>query len=170
MDVAAVSPDVADVANLNFSKNPPTFDQKRWMAGLIISKTETAASVAKKYHYKRNYLDTIVRRMKISNKMQDGVGRPRALDEDSLKNCSNNIANNSNMSRDELASHIKAEFQVTFSKRYPMKLHDILAAEESICISRRSLKRYILKLHPQNFPENNHAEENYLKRNVNAAL
>ena len=154
MDVADVSSGAVNVVNLNFSENPPTVDQKRWMAGLIISKTETAASLAKKYHYKRNYLDTIVRRMKIRNKMEDGAGRPRALDEDSVKNCLNSIANNPNMSRDGLISQIKAEYLVSYSKRHPMKLPDILAPEESICMSRRSLKRYILKLHPENFPEN----------------
>ena len=154
MDVATVSPGIADVLNLNFSENPPTADQKRWMAGLIISKTETAGSLAKKYHYKRKYLDTIVRRLKIRNKMEDGAGRPRALDEDSVKNCLNSMANNPNMSRDGLISQIKAEYLVSFSKRHPMKSYDILASEESICMSRRSIKRYILMLHPENFPEN----------------
>ena len=154
MDVAAVSPDVADVLNLNFSENPPTADQKRWMAGLIISKTETAGSLAKKYHYKRNYLATIVRRLKIRNKMEDGAGRPRALDEDSIKNCLNNIANNPNISRAGLISQIEAEYLISYCKRHPMKSNDILATEVNICMSRRSMKRYILMLHPGNFPEN----------------
>ena len=49
------------------------------------------------------------------------------------------------MSRDEFTGRIKAEFQFFFFKRYPMMSHGILATEESILISQKSLKIYILK-------------------------
>ena len=58
---AAASFSTIDVIHeFNFSEIRPTLEQKTWMSGLIMSKVETSSSLAKKYHYSRKRLNTIV--------------------------------------------------------------------------------------------------------------
>ena len=150
---------MAVVQEFNFSEIRPTLEQKTWMAGLIISKVETSSSLAKKYRYSRKRLNTIVTRIREGKTLHSHGGRPRVLDEESYKNCSDEIFGDSEMTKKELAEHINDEYHATFSRRYPVRYNEILEHEEDLQLSRRSLKRYILKLHPHVFPANDFFDE-----------
>ena len=150
---------MADVREFNFSEIRPTIEQKTWMAGLIISKVETSSSLAKKCRYSRKRLNAIVGLIRRGKTIHSLSGRPRVLDEESLKNCSEEIVGHSEMSKNELVRHINDEYHETFSRRYPIRYNEILEQEEDLILSRRSLKRYILKLHPDVFPANDLFDE-----------
>ena len=79
------------IHEFNFSEIRPTLEQKTWMAGLIMSKVETSSSLAKKYHYSRKRLNTIVSQIREGKVLHSHGGRPRVLDEESYKNCRDEI-------------------------------------------------------------------------------
>ena len=139
------------IQEFNFSEIRPTLEQKTWMAGLIISKVETSSSLAKKYHYSRKRLNTIVSQIREGKILHSHGGRPRVLDEESYKNCRDEIFGDSEITQEILAEHIHDEYHATFHRRYPRRYNEILEHEEDLQLSRRSLKRYILKLHPHVF-------------------
>ena len=139
------------IHEFNFSEIRPTLEQKTWMAGLIMSKVETSSSLAKKYHYSRKRLNTIVSQIREGKVLHSHGGRPRVLDEESYKNCRDEIFGDSEITQEILAEHIHDEYHATFHRRYPRRYNEILEHEEDLQLSRRSLKRYILKLHPHVF-------------------
>ena len=97
----------------NFSEIRPTLEQKTWMAGLIMSKVETSSSLAKKYHYSRKRLNTIVSQIREGKVLHSHGGRPRVLDEESYKNCSDEILGDSEITKMILAEHINDEYHAT---------------------------------------------------------
>ena len=68
------------------------------------------------------------------------------LDEESFKNCSDEIFGDS-----EITKNVLAEHYATFNRRYPHRYNEILEHEKDLQLSKRSRKRYILKLHPHVF-------------------
>ena len=151
--LAAASFSIIDVIHeFNFSEIRPTLEQKTWMSGLMMSKVETSSSLAKKCHCSWKRLNAIVSQIREGKVLHSHGGRPRVVDEESFKNCSDEIFGDSEITRKILAEHINDEYHATFNRRYPHRYNQILEHEEDLQLSRRSLKRYILKLHPHVFP------------------
>ena len=95
----------------------------------------------------RKRLNTIVSQIREGKVLHSHGGRPRVLDEESYKNCSDEIFGDSEITQEILAEHIHDEYHATFNRRYPRRYNAILEHEEDLQLPRRSLKGYILKLH-----------------------
>ena len=55
-------PEIPNVAGeIDFREVAATREQKLWMVDLIINSTESAASLAKRYHFSRDHLNKMVR-------------------------------------------------------------------------------------------------------------
>lgn len=150
---AAQLPDLPHlVGAIDFREVPATQEQKIWMVNLIINHTESAASLAKKYHYSRDHLNKMVQRRLKGKAIQSKRGRPQLLDQNSQGSINTKIHNAACTSLSHLKQSIDEEFKATFARRYPSIVTESENDELEPKMSRRSLKRYVFMLHPGVFP------------------
>ena len=146
-------PEIPDVAGeIDFREVAATREQKLWMVDLIINSTESAASLAKRYHISRDYLNKMVRRKLKGKSIQFKRGRPRLLDENSRVSIDSKIRNLTCTSISELKESIDTEFKATIARRNPIIPADSDDEGVEPKMSRRSKKRYFFLLHPGVFP------------------
>jgi transposase len=143
-------PDVA--GEIDFREVPATREQKLWMVDLILNRTESAASLARKYHFSRDHLNKMVKRRLKGKSIQFKRGRPRLLDENSRVSIDSKIRNMTCTSIIELKESIDVEFKATITRRNPVIPADSDDEREEPKMSRRSSRRYIFLLHPGVFP------------------
>lgn len=143
---AAALPDLPEVVgDIDFREVAATQEQKLWMVNSIINHIETAASIAKRYHFSRDHLNKMVQRRLKGKAVQFKRGRPRLLDDISQRSIDEKIQNVTCTTLCLLKQSIDTEFKATFARRYPTETDD---DEPEPKMSRRSLKRYIFMLHP----------------------
>ena len=78
--------------------------------------------------------------------LQSGAGCPQVLDEESYKRCVNEIIRDSVMSGVNFTMQIIEECTSTNKRKHANASIEVLAADDTICISARSSKRYLSKL------------------------
>jgi transposase len=149
----AFLPELPDVAaGIDFREVPATREQKLWMVNLVVNKTESAASLARRYHFSRKHLNKMVQRRLKGKAIEYKCGRPRLLDDNSRASIHSEILNVTCTSIAQLKQSIDTEFKATKARRSP---NIEMASEdetEDRKMSRRSLKRYVFLLHPGVFP------------------
>ena len=149
----ALSPDLPEIAGeIDFREVAATQEQKLWMVDLIINSTESAASLARRYHFNRNHLNKMVRRRLKGKAIQFKRGRPRLLDDNSQGSITSMIQNVTCSSIFHLEQSIGTEFIATMERRRPTIIAEVVDDAEEPKMSRRSLKRYVILLHPGVFP------------------
>ena len=117
----AALPDLPDVAGeIDFREVPATQEQKLWMVDLIINRTESAASLARRCHFSRDHLNKMVQRRLKGKIIQFKRGRPRLLDENSRVSIDSKIRNLTCTSIIELKESIDVEFRATIARRNPI--------------------------------------------------
>ena len=149
----AILPDLPEIAaEIDFRQVAATQEQKLWMVDLIINSTESAASLARRYHFNRNHLNKMVRRRLKGKAIQFKRGRPRLLDDNSQGSITSMIQNVTCSSIIHLKESIGTEFKATLERRSPPIPAGVVDGAEEPKMSRRSLKRYVILLHPGVFP------------------
>ena len=143
------SASTATLPDFDFSENKPTLEQQTWMAGLIISKVETAKSLSKKYGYCRKRLNKIVDTIRRGKALRCVPGRPGIIDEESFKLCSDEVPGDSATTREELTAQLIDAYHATLKRKHPDKYNNISEHDEVPQMSRRSIQRYIKKLNPE---------------------
>lgn len=150
--------DVPEIGGeIDFREVAATREQKLWMVDLIINHSESAASMAKRYHFSRDHLNKMVRRRLKGKVIQFKRGRPRLLDENSEGSIVSKIQNLTCSSINHLKQSIDTEFKATIARRSTFVQEEI---GEDPKMSRRSLKRYVILLHPGVFPSPDPGELN----------
>jgi hypothetical protein len=137
---------------IDFRNVVPNLEQKQWMVNRILNGVEKAASIARRYHYKRKVLNLMAKRHRQGIPVHVGAGRPRIIDVRSHETIASNIAELSCTSVDDLKADIKTEYRATFQRRHPNLFAEIAEEEDALKISRWSMKRYVARLHPGVFP------------------
>jgi hypothetical protein len=149
----AFLPELPDVAaGIDFREVPATREKKLWMINLVVNKTESAASLARRYHLSRKHLNKMVQRRLKGKAIESKCGRPRLLDDNSRASIHSEILNVTCTSIAQLKQSIDNEFKPTTARRSP---NIDMASEdetEDPKMSRRSLKRFLFLLHPGVFP------------------
>ena len=147
----AIPPDLPEIAaEIDFREVAATQEQKLWMVDLIINCTESASSLASRYHFSRNHLNKMVRRRLKGKAIQFKRGRPRLLDDNSQGSITSmNVTCSSII---HLKESIGTEFKATLERRSPPIPAGVVDGAEEPKMSRRSLKRYVILLHPGVFP------------------
>ena len=149
----AALPDIPDAAGeIDFREVAATREQKLWMVDLIINSSESAASLARRYHFSRDHLNKMVQRRLKGKGVQFKRGRPRLLDDDSQSSITSMIQNVTCSSIIHLKQSIGTEFIATMERRRPTIIAEVVDDAEEPEMSRRSLKRYVILLHPGVFP------------------
>ena len=133
---------------IDFREVAPNLEQKQWMANRIINGVEKAASIARRYHFKRKFLNLVAKRHRQGIPVHLKAGRPRILDVQSHETIASNIIDLTCTSVDDLKADIKTEYRASFERRHPNLLAEIPDQEIAVKITRRTLKRYITRLHP----------------------
>jgi transposase len=136
---------------IDFGLVHPTLEQKLWMIDRVTTGAEKIGKIAKRYNFNAKHLQTLVARKRQGKTINAGSGRPRILDKQSHSAITVAIENSTCSSIDTLKFYIEDEFQATFTRQYPLKAEQLLLEEKEVHISRRSIKRYILRLHPGAF-------------------
>jgi hypothetical protein len=137
---------------IDFRVVVPNLEQKQWLVSRIIYGVEKAGSIARRYHFKRKVLNLIAKRYRQGIPVHLRAGRPRILDAQSYDSIASNIVDLTCTSVDDLRADIKTEYRASLERRYPNLFADIAGEENALKISRRSLKRYVSRLHPGVFP------------------
>jgi transposase len=151
-----VENEIPHAANgIDFSLVHPSLDQKLWMIDRVTTGAEKVGKIAKRYNFNAKHLQMLVARKRQGKTINARSGRPRVLDEQSHSAITVAIENSTCSSIDTLKFHIKDEFQATFTRQYPLKAELLLQEEREVHISRRSIKRYISRLHPGAFRDAN---------------
>ena len=65
---------------IDFREIAPNLEQKQWMANKIINGVEKAASIARRYHFKRKVLNLVAKRHWQGILIHLKAGRPRIVD------------------------------------------------------------------------------------------
>lgn len=138
---------------IDFKVAVPNVVQKQWMVSRIISGVEKAASIARRYNFRRKTLNVLVKRSRQGIPIHLGAGRPRVLDVLSHENIETNIGDQTCASVDDLRAEIKSEFVSTFERRYPARFAELADQQNEVKMARRSLQRYISRLHPGVFAD-----------------
>ena len=140
-------------AGIDFREVAPNLEQKQWMVNRIISGVEKASSIARRYHFNRKVLNLIAKRTRHGIPIRLGAGRPRVLDVQSHETIASNIVDLTCTSIDDLKADIKTGYKSTFERRHPEQFVDLVAEDAVVEVSRRTLKRYVTRLHPGVFPD-----------------
>ena len=148
MNDDAVQDVLNPLAGFDFRVAKPSLQQKEWMVKMIVQNSETAASIARNYHFNRKYLHKMVRRTLRGIPVRFQRGRPRVIDEQSHSVISASVDDNICVTLLELNQSIGEEFKATHDRRYENISGGIDADGSAVKISRRSLKRYIHRFHP----------------------
>ena len=135
----------------NFGVAKPTLEQKCHMVQLVISKTETIASIAKRCSFSRKNLHKMVVRHLKGMPLRLKSGRPRVLDTIRNENIGTTIRDNAHLDVKVLNRSISDEYAATRIRRLPPKMEEIEDDGRAVKVPRRSLKRYAERLHPQLF-------------------
>ena len=155
MEAAVPVDESVSVPEFDFRLVQPTLEQKCWMSNRVIDQVETASSMAKRFHFKRVHLNILVQRMRKNKNLYLKGGRPRLLDNISHETIRTSINNFDCNSTDQLEESIKHEFRCTLARKYtPVVVEDVETIED-VNLSRRSVKRYIMRLHPGVFNTSN---------------
>lgn len=136
------------LAGFDFRLVKPSLEQKEWMVCLVIEKVETAATIARMYNFNRKSLHKMVRRKLRGIPVRFKKGRPRVLDGESHDKVNTSIADNTCGDITCLKQSIRTEFVATRSRRFADVVREVEGEEDLTKISRRSLKRYVQRLHP----------------------
>ena len=138
---------------IDFRNVIPSVAQKQWMVDRIRSGVEKAAGIARRYHIKRKLLNVLAKRSRQGIPIRVAAGRPRVLDTLSHEAIASNIIDLTCTSIDDLRVEIKSEYKSTFERRHPVMFAELAGQEDAVKIARRTLKRYISRLHPGVFPD-----------------
>ena len=138
---------------IDFRNVIPSVAQKQWMVDRIRSGVEKAAGMARRYHIKRKLLNVLAKRSRQGIPIRVAAGRPRVLDTLSHEAIASNIIDLTCTSIDDLRVEIKSEYKSTFERRHPVMFAELAGQEDAVKIARRTLKRYISRLHPGVFPD-----------------
>ena len=146
---AAVPVNVPDaLVGFDFRIVKPSQSQKLSIIERILTKQESAASIAKRCYISRKYLNSLVYNRRQGMSMNSCRGRPRLLDTESRQSICSSIVNFHCESIPQLKIAIDIEAKATFGRRYATFTTPRENDEIESSVSRRSLKRYIFLLHP----------------------
>ena len=84
----------------------------------MITGVEKAASIARRFHFKRKVLNLIAKRHRQGIPVHLGSGRPRIMDVQSHDTIASNIADLTCSSVDDLKVDIKTEYKATLKRHY----------------------------------------------------
>ena len=104
----------------------------------IIAKRVSVDEIAPRLHISRSTLYSYAEKFKKHERIEDGNGRPRCLDEVGVDAIINAVENNPGMSDLHLKRLISEEYVSSYRRRQLIDNED----EDVVQISRRSLKRY----------------------------
>ena len=138
---------------IDFRNVIPSVAQKQWMVDRIRSGVEKASGIARRYHIKRKFLNVLAKRSRQGIPIREGAGRPRVLDAMSHEAIATNIIDLICTSTDDLRVEIKSEYKLSFERRHPVLFAELAGQGGAVIIARRTLKRYISRLHPSVFPD-----------------
>ena len=108
---ASSSPKLQDIlGEIDFREVATTKEQNLCMVNSVIDHFESAALIARKYHFSRAHLHRMVRNKRRGKAIESKIGRPRLLDEESLSAIDEKIQNVACMSIGLLKQSITSEF------------------------------------------------------------
>jgi transposase len=96
--------------------------QRAWIIYQILSKQETATTIARKYSLSRNTVKDIVRRYKLGCVVGSGPGKPRAIDNEGISSAQNIIrkeATTNIIDDSDIESILTEEYIQTNYRRHP---------------------------------------------------
>ena len=136
---------------IDFSVVHPTLEQKQLMIDRVTNGVGKIGTLAERYNFSAKHLQILVARKRHGKIINVRGRRPRVLDEQSHSAISIAIENLLCSSSDTLKIYIKDEFQATLTRQFPLKSKLLIHENMKTHISRRSIKRYILRFHPGGF-------------------
>lgn len=138
---------------IDFRQVLPSLEQKKWMVNRISNGLGKASEIAKRYNIKRKHLNVLVKRNRQGIPVHFAAGRPRVLDIESHDTIDENIGNQMCLCIEDLKTQIKSEYQLSFTRRYPPLLDHVAEVENDVSVGKRTLRRYVTRLHPGVFPQ-----------------
>lgn len=158
---AAVPVEVPDATvGFDFRELRPTKCQKEYMIERIVKRHESAASIAKRCHINRKYLNILVHRRGKGMSVNRNCGRPRLLDTESCELICASFGDFQSESIPQLKEAIDIEARATYDRRYAPLLNMIENDDIEVSVSKRSFKRYIIQLLPGIFLLPNPIQQN----------
>ena len=129
----------------DFQQSPPDTPQRMWIAKSIADGRERGPDLAKRFNSSSHFMRVLVYKYKKGFGLKRSGGRPRALDEVSIKKLDDIIAVDEGVTKNQFRVHLNEEYGSTLSRRRPTKYLALVEKHAVRCMPRRTRKRYIVR-------------------------
>ena len=130
--------------NIDLRNRKLTLREKQWIANQFMNGTFSSKELHIKYKIPYSKLHKYVQKVQFGGILYDNAGRPRKLDDISLRVLRQKIIANENMSENELRDLIRDEYRAGLRRAYPDEAANLLRKRKAL--SYKTVVKYAREL------------------------